>query len=266
MQSNSEQNTVQRLALRDDGTPYYRQLESVIRRQISDHTLNIGDRLPTLKQLVSIYGVSTMTVRNALARLEKEGLIRAERGRGTFVTGSLTQASQVPYLLTRSPEHRGPELSFRVLASRAAQNELIIRPDDGGKTAGYQYMKRIFSRNSAPFAVGEYLIDSAVHARIPKEQWSSELISTILFDKKEAGLAHVRQTFRVMTTGLSEAKELGIGGQDPVVIVRRIFQNREKQVICLAQLAYRTDGVVFDINIETGNRDRLLELGGFPEA
>ncbi|WP_186445112.1 hypothetical protein [Mesorhizobium sp. J18] len=53
---------------------------------------------------------------------------------------------------------------------------------------------------------------------------------------------------------------------DPVVRVRRIFQNERKEVICLAQLTYRTDGVVFDINIDLEDRDRLLELGGFPES
>ena len=38
------------------------------------------------------------------------------------------------------------------------------------------------------------------------------------------------------------------------------------EVICLAQLVYRTDGVVFDINIDLDDRNRLLELGGIPES
>jgi len=66
---------------RDDGTPYYVQLSGVIRRQIADEFWMIGDKLPTLKHLVATYGVSPMTVRHALAGLEKEGLISAERRR-----------------------------------------------------------------------------------------------------------------------------------------------------------------------------------------
>ena len=266
MPKTNKQKTGQRTALRDDGTPYYRQLESLIRRQIEDRTLKEGDRLPTLKQLVSTYGVSTMTVRNALARLEDAGLISAERGRGTFVTDSFTPPAQVPYLLTRSPNQRGPALSFRVLASHPADGELNIPPEEEATAGGYQYMKRVFSRNGVPFALGEYLLDSAVHAAIPESQWSKELISTLLFDNREIGLAHVRQTFRVILPTPPEAEALGIPTHEPVVSVRRIFQNAKKQVICLAQLVYRTDGVVFDINIDTDNRTRLLELGGFPES
>lgn len=251
--------------LREDGTPYNVQLAAVIRRQIADGALQIGDRLPTLKQLVAIYGVSSMTVRHALARLEEEGLILAERGRGTFVTGSPAPDQQVPYQLIRAPGQTGTALSFRVLASHPAGDELSISLQEGEAVPPYHYMQRIFSRSGAPFATGEYLVDSRVHAAIPESQWATELISNLLFDTPSAGLAHVRQTFRVISSTPQEAEALGIRLHDPVVRVRRIFQNAQKQVICLAQMVYRTDGVVFDINIDLENRNRLLELGGYPE-
>lgn len=59
--------------------------------------------------------------------------------------------------------------------------------------------------------------------------------------------------------------ELDIGVHDPVARVRRIFQNARKEVTCVAQIVCCTDGVVFDINIDITDRNRLLELGGFPE-
>ena len=256
----------QKQTLREDGTPYYVQLAAIIRRQIADGTWNVGDRLPTLKQLVATFAVSPMTVRHALAGLEEEGLISAERGRGTFVTAKPDMPESVPYLLTRSPSHRGGGLSFRVVASRPAQAELRISPEDGQPFEDYRYMKRIFLRNGGPFIVGEYLVASSVHRMIPDKLWATELISTLLYDTKEVGLANVRQTFRVVSSMPQEAAELDIRVHDPVVRVRRIFQNAQKEVICLAQLVYRTDGVVFDINIDLEDRNRLLELGGFPES
>lgn len=252
--------------LREDGTPYYVQLAAIIRRQIADDTWNVGDRLPTLKELVAMFGVSPMTVRHALAGLEKEGLISAERGRGTFVKAKPEMPPSIPYGLTRSPSQLGSDLTFRVVASQPAQGELRISPEDGRPFDDYRYMKRIFSRNGAPFIVGEYLIASGAYAAVPETLWATKLISTLLYDTQEIGLAHVRQTFRVVSSMPQEAEELGIRVHDPVVRVRRIFQNAQKEMLCLAQLIYRTDGVVFDINIDVEDRNRLLELGGFPES
>jgi len=157
-------------------------------------------------------------------------------------------------------------LSFRVLASRPAQDELRISPEDGKPLGRYQYMKRVFSRNGRPFIVGEYLIESDVYALIPERLWATELVSTLLYDTREVGLTNVRQTFRVVSAMPQEAAELDVQVHEPVMRVRRIFQNARKEVVCLAQLVYRTDGVVFDINIDVEDRDRLLELGGIPES
>ncbi|MEX0407536.1 GntR family transcriptional regulator [Aquibium sp. LZ166] len=256
----------QRQTLREDGTPYYVQLAAIIRRQIVDETWNIGDRLPTLKQLVATFGVSPMTVRHALAGLESEGLISAERGRGTFVTGKPRMPESVPYLLTGSPAYRGKDLSFRVVPSSDSEAELRLSPEDGISLGDYRHMKRIFSRNDHPFIVGQYLVADVIHRMIPEKLWKTELVSTLLYDTKDVGLSNVRQTFRVVSSMPTEADELDIRVHDPVVRVRRIFQNARKEVLCLAQLVYRTDGVVFDINIDLDDRNRLLELGGFPES
>lgn len=252
--------------LREDGTPYYVQLAAIIRRQIADGSWNVGDKLPTLKELVATFGVSPMTVRHALAGLEQEGLISAERGRGTFVRARPETHDPVPYRLTRSPGQHGGALSFRMIASRPAADELRILDEDGVALAGYHYMKRIFARDGRPFITGEYLIANDVYRAIPEGHWGKELVSTLLYDTKAVGLSNVRQKFRVISSMPREAAELEIRVHDPVVQVRRIFLNARREVLCLAQLVYRTDGVVFDINIDLEDRDRLFELGGFPES
>lgn len=258
--------TAEKQMLREDGTPYYVQLAAIIRRRIVDETWRVGDRLPTLKHFVATFGVSPMTVRHALSGLEKEGLISAERGRGTFVRARPDAAVSVPYGLIRSPGNRGTALSFRVVESRPATAELRILPEEGKPCGPYRYMKRIFERTGRPFIVGEYLVAERVYGLIPARLWGTELISNLLYDAKDVGLARVRQTLRVVSAMPQDAAELDIQVNDPVMRVRRIFLDAAGEVICLAQLVYRTDGVVFDINIDLDDRQRLLELGGVPEA
>ncbi len=70
---------------RDSFEPPYYQLANILRWQIATGKLRPGDRLPSEAQLCAQYEVSPMTARRALTILLDEGLVTAERGRGTFV-------------------------------------------------------------------------------------------------------------------------------------------------------------------------------------
>ena len=218
-----------------------------------------------MQTVARLAGVSAMTVRAALAGLEQEGLISAQRGRGTFVTAVPDAPVAVPYDLTGLRGSKGSALSFRLIAQRPAADELRILPEDGLAMPPYQYMKRIFARAGRIFMSGEYFIAASVYASVPERLWRTELVSTLLYDTAAVGLGRVRQRLRVVSAMPREAEELGIRLHDSVMQVRRIFLNQAGEVLCLARLAYRADGVVFDINIELDDRNRLLELGGFPE-
>ena len=63
----------------------YQQVAAVLRDRIRKGEL--GPRLPSHMQLAQELGVSPMTVQRALRVLKDEGLIYAEPGLGTFVTG-----------------------------------------------------------------------------------------------------------------------------------------------------------------------------------
>jgi GntR family transcriptional regulator len=63
----------------------FRQIADQLRSLIQGGRLVEGDQLPSEAQLMEHYRVARMTARNALQLLEREGLTRAEHGRGVFV-------------------------------------------------------------------------------------------------------------------------------------------------------------------------------------
>ena len=71
---------------RESGQPLYRQIQSFLGEQIRSGTLPPETRLPASRDLAGRLGVSRMTVTNAYAELEAEGLIVGRLGAGTFVT------------------------------------------------------------------------------------------------------------------------------------------------------------------------------------
>lgn len=65
--------------------PFYFQLRQLVADEIGAGRWAPGDRLPSEFEMCDRFGVSRTVVRQALAELEAEGLLRKEKGRGTFV-------------------------------------------------------------------------------------------------------------------------------------------------------------------------------------
>lgn len=70
---------------RDDGVALWRQIATTLQQRISAGAYSPGERLPTEDQLARGFGVNRHTVRRALEALSRDGLIRVEQGRGSFV-------------------------------------------------------------------------------------------------------------------------------------------------------------------------------------
>lgn len=69
-----------------DAKPLYKQLCDSIKYNISIGEYKSGQQLPPEKELCKLYGVSRITVRNALDELAKTGVVTRNRGKGTFIT------------------------------------------------------------------------------------------------------------------------------------------------------------------------------------
>src|SRR5690625_6890230 len=77
--------TAPRLEHKKSPQPIYLQLFYEFKSKIDRGDWSFGSQIPSLEQLISTYGVSRMTIRQALQLLEQEGYISREQGRGTFV-------------------------------------------------------------------------------------------------------------------------------------------------------------------------------------
>src|ERR1700758_1749738 len=67
------------------GVALWRQVADGIERGIADGRYVAGERLPGETEIAETYRVNRHTVRRALAALAERGLVRAERGSGTYV-------------------------------------------------------------------------------------------------------------------------------------------------------------------------------------
>jgi GntR family transcriptional regulator len=75
------------------GLSPYLQIVQQVRRALRLGMLDVGDQLPTVKDVVGSLAINPNTVLKAYRELEREGLVAARPGVGTFVTRTLADAS-----------------------------------------------------------------------------------------------------------------------------------------------------------------------------
>lgn len=91
---------------RDSPLPLWAQVLEDLRRRIVAG--DFAERFPTDEDLTAAYGVSRQTAREAVRRLQADGVVERHRGRGSTLRGPVVeQPLRALYSLARSVEHHG---------------------------------------------------------------------------------------------------------------------------------------------------------------
>ena len=67
------------------GVPPYLQIVRQVRQALRMGVLDVGDQLPSVREVVAAVAINPNTVLKAYRDLEREGLVEARAGQGTFV-------------------------------------------------------------------------------------------------------------------------------------------------------------------------------------
>src|SRR5215472_14184955 len=79
------------------GVATYLQIVQQVKEALRLGTVDVGDQLPTVREVVADLAINPNTVAKAYRELEGEGLVIARQGRGTFVASTLAPPSLSHY-------------------------------------------------------------------------------------------------------------------------------------------------------------------------
>jgi GntR family transcriptional regulator len=103
-------------------TPQYLRIYRDLRERIDRGSLVPGERLPAQRELAESYGVTVMTVRQALQLLEREEVVAVRHGLGTFVAPTRVRFGLVHLLsLAEELSSQGLEVTTRILRSELVE-------------------------------------------------------------------------------------------------------------------------------------------------
>jgi len=83
------------------GVPSYLQLVQQVKHALRLGLLEVGDQLPTVREVVAQIAINPNTVLKAYRDLEREGLIVSRPGQGTFVQRTLASTSLASHAALR---------------------------------------------------------------------------------------------------------------------------------------------------------------------
>lgn len=202
-------------------TPLYHQLEEHLKTEIESRAWAAGEQLPNEGKLAERFGVSKITVRQALQNLEDRGYIKREHGRGTFV--AKRQFERPRELTSFTEEMRGRDLrvSSRILTQRIVEADsrvadaLQIAPGSAVFT-----LERLRMADSEPLTVQVAHIPAQL---VPDLELAPETsLYEVLQRRYDLYPARAKETYFAAAADGPTAELLQIAPGSPVFAVERV--------------------------------------------
>jgi len=209
--------------------PRYHRIAEALREQIRAGELPPGAPLPNQRKLAKTFGVTLMTLRQALELLERDSLIVRRHGLGTFIAApsidyDILQLRRFAGELLAHGEH----VSTRLLGTRFAIADRHAAQALGlGGRARVLVIERLRLVDGHPIGLQR----SFLAARLGEELLKSDLERTPLRQALEFKLGitieRARETVSAVRLGRREARDLGCGAGVPAFASERISFDTE---------------------------------------
>lgn len=232
--------------------PIYLQLFYEFKSKIDRGEWSFGSQIPSLEQLMAAYGVSRMTIRQALQLLEDEDYINRQQGRGTFVRKkplSLLEL-QLPTTWEKTVELSDALATQSIMESNIRVDKLPeIGIEHGGELLPfYRYLCRVHTKEEQPYCYSEVFLDEQLYASF-KQQLQNSAVVSVLARIPNLELKKARQSLSIIPASPSSAHALGLAYDDLVAEIRRTIL-AQGQLIYFARLEFPIKFVKFEIDLD----------------
>jgi GntR family transcriptional regulator len=214
------------------GRPFrYRQLQWQLRDDIEHGVYRPGDAVPSESELIERHSLSRITVRRALAELEREGLVVTRHGVGTFVADPARAGAQCLLSFTSDVLRRGHVPGARLLsAGTHVGPEVATRALDLSEGAAVLNIRRLRTVDGAPVFVSDAFVPADVLPGVgPRDLAESGLDQSLFRLVERHHRVPLRDGEEVATAVLADPEVRGIFGLPPgSPVVRRTCLLRDR--------------------------------------
>lgn len=223
-----------------NGVPKYRQLQHVLEEMIAG--MRPGEPIPPERELERRFGVSRVTVRQALHQLVLAGRLERVQGKGTFVARpkleqvlALTSFSEE--MLSRGMRPGSRMLGVRTVAATADLAGLL------GCSVGQPLieLRRVRLADGEPMALETVYLSAERFPALLEADLTDRSLYTWLSERYGVELAHARQTIEATVLGPEEARLLEVPVGTPAFRLERVSYDRRDLPVEFVRSLYRGD-------------------------
>ncbi len=232
--------------------PLWYQVSQSLRASILGRPQGSPARLPTEEQLAAHYGVSVLTMRQALKELETEGLISRHRRRGTFIEPRARRVS--PVRLLGSVDAIVAQQSGE--ATTVLDHGTVPVPGDlaeffprRAEVASFRRLRRDGgSDEPTNWAENAVLPEIAAHIDVADlERWP---MTKVLRDVVGVRISRITDTVEARLADPVTAELLQVPLLSPILHYTGVTYDEDGQVVDVARIRYRGDRFAFSVTVE----------------
>ncbi|UAL53777.1 MULTISPECIES: GntR family transcriptional regulator [Metabacillus] len=231
--------------------PIYYQLEEGIKEAIQQQELIPGEMIPSEREYAEKYGISRMTVRQALSNLVNDGYLYRQRGKGTFVAHQkIEQPLQGLTSFSEDMRSRGLEPSTRVISFTEveASHDLAAKLEVEAGALLFE-LKRVRLADQLPMAYEMLYISKELAQGLTKEIAVNSIYDYVE-NKLGLKIQHGRQVLEASIARKTEAEMLEVAEGAPVLLIERRTTLDTNKPFELVRSVYRADRYKFTIDME----------------
>lgn len=232
--------------------PLWYQVSQSLRASILGRRPHDPLRLPTEEQLAEHYGVSVLTMRQALKELESEGLISRHRRRGTFIEPGARRSA--PRRLLGSidaivAQQSGERTTVLGHAAEPVPGELAEYFPDGDEVVTYRRL-RCDGDSGEPTNWAENAVRPDVAARLNVADLERWPMTKVLRDVVGVRISRITDTVEARLADPETAELLQVPLLSPILHYTGVTYDAEGRVVDVARIRYRGDRFSFSVTIE----------------
>lgn len=200
-------------------TPLYIQLKNKLKNDIRSGILHSGDKIPSESELQKKYGMSRVTVRNAMEDLASEGYIVKVQGKGSFVSRS--EHLRLPIGITSFSDDAAKQgISLTSIVLKVGREPISSELDQNyfeDKTEGdVLVVKRVRYANGVPISIEENHLNSKIEG-LENEDLTGSLYQILVEKYRIVPANKGRRSIRIIFADAETAKLLDISQGSPVI-------------------------------------------------